>query len=194
MTVPLAAAQGTVTFDLAAGIVRFGGAPAVLAPAHALASLCAAAPEHTRRAFGRAIGEALGRTAVARVAGDTEDPIAAVLDASHERVLHELAAAWSLAGLGALSMERWGRALVMIVDGAPLEGDALLEATLEGAIGATSGRDARAVVINRGASRVRLFVGNIAAAERLRARLESKLSWAEALSSLHTPKPRGGAT
>ena len=54
-------------------------------------------------------------------------------------------------GLGSLGLERWGRALVLTVDGGPFgqQLDRLLGAVLEGALQRAFGRDCRAVKLGR---------------------------------------------
>jgi hypothetical protein len=196
MTSTRGVTPGAVTFDLARGVVRLGAnAPGLLVPADALGALLAAAGPEARRAFGHALGEDLGRAAADRLAFDALDRMSAVLAASPEEVLTELAAAWALAGLGALGMERWGRALVMVVEGAPLggEGDALLEAALESAISSASGREARVTAIAREPMRARFLVGGVGAAAKARALVARGLSWTEALGALHAPASKGEA-
>lgn len=196
MTGGRAFTPGAVTFDLARGVVRIGeSAPVFLVPIAALGALLEAAGPEACRAFGRALGEDLGRTAAARLGDGAGDPAGVVRAASPEEVLTELAAAWALAGLGALGMERWGRALVMVVQSAPLgaEGEVLLEAALEGALAAMSGRDARVALIAREPQRTRFLVGGEGATAKVRALVARGLSWTEALGALHAPASRGEA-
>jgi len=196
MTSTRGVTPGAVTFDLARGVVRLGAnAPGLLVPADALSRLLAAAGPEASRAFGRALGEDLGRAVVDRLAADAFDRPSAVLGASPEEVLTELAAAWALAGLGALGMERWGRALVMVVEAAPLgsECDALLEAALEAAIRTASGREARVAAIAREPLRARFLVGGPSATAKVRALVARGLSWTEALGALHAPASKGEA-
>jgi hypothetical protein len=196
MTGGRAFTPGAVTFDLAQGSVRLGdSAQVLLLPAGAVGALVQAAGPEACRAFGRALGEVLGRTAADRLAAGAPDPSSSVLAASPEEVLTELAAAWALAGLGALGMERWGRALVMVVRCAPLgqEGAALLEAALEGALGAATGRDTRVAQIAREPLRARFLVGGEGAIAKARALVGRGVSWTEALGALHAPASRGEA-
>lgn len=179
-----------VTFDLAHGHVHLEDAPErVLVPAKALAQLCAAAGADATRALGRSIGEPMGRR-LARRLGETAG---ATIDA----VVDHLGGELSLAGLGSLGAERWGRALVLVVDESPLEasGDALLAAVLEAALAASTGREATCVVLARDAGRVRLLVVGAGGAEKVRSWLGSGTSWGDVLVRLHesAAEPRGEA-
>jgi len=195
MTESLGPSEGTLSFDLAEGIVRLGRETRLVVPASALMLLWGAASPEGRRAFARALGEAIGRAAMMRLAPEAEDPTRAMLEASPEAALFELAATWGLAGLGVLEMERWGRALVLSIGGSPLgeEGDELCEAALEGALGTASGKDARVVRLERIAARARFFVGSAAATARMRAALSRGVAWAEGLAALEGATPRGDA-
>lgn len=175
-----------ITFDLEKGLVHLEGAPArVLVPAGALGALCAAAGLDATAAFGRELGATMGR----RVAGRL-----AVLAAPAEALVEHLGGELALAGLGTLGIERWGRALVIVLEACPLgpEADRLLEAVLEGALSAASGREARALRIDRDGARVRFLIASGAAVERVRAWLSGGASWGDALVKLHNP-PRGEA-
>ena len=181
---------GTLSFDLADGLVRFGNEARILLPVSALLSLWGAANPSARRVFGRALGDSIGRTAQARLTRGGPETPGSMLDTSPEGALSELAAAWALAGLGALGMERWGRALVFVVEGSPLgtDGDELCEIALEGAIGAASGRSVRVVRIDRAERSARFLVGNQAAAAKVRSLCAEGRTWAEALLELHASR------
>lgn len=186
---------GTLSFDLAEGLVRLGGESRLVVPASALMALWGGASPAARRVFGRALGESIGRAAGKRLAGGNAEPIRVMLDASPESALSELAAAWALAGLGALDMERWGRALVFVVGGSPLggDGDELCEITLEGALSVASGKSARVVRLERVEARARFLVSNASVTARMRAELARGTVWAEVLAELDEPTSRGDA-
>lgn len=171
----------SVTFDLSHGLVHLDGAPLrLVVPADALGELCATAgPEATAR-FGRAMGETLGQRAAPRLDSGART-------ASVEAVLEHLGGELSLAGLGSLGLERWGRALVLVVDHSPIEGagDALLEAVLASALEAMSGQNVRALLLGREGGRARFLVAGGVGAEKVRAWLDDGLSWGEALVRLH---------
>lgn len=174
-----------VTFDLAHGLVHLEGAPSrLLVPAEALGALTRAAGPEATAAFGRALGEAMGRRVAARLAA--ADGVEA---ASTATVVEHLGGELALAGLGSLGLERWGRAVVLVIDQSPLgaAGDALLEATLAAAIELAAGRDVRALLLGRESVRARFLIGSEAALARARAWLGEGVSWGDALVRLHTP-------
>jgi hypothetical protein len=171
----------SVTFDLSHGLVHLDGAPLrLVVPANALGELCAAAGTEATARFGRAMGETLGQRAAPRLDSG-------VRTASVEAVLEHLGGELSLAGLGSLGLERWGRALVLVIDHSPIEGagDSLLEAVLAAALEAMSGQSVRAMLLGREGGRARFLVAGGAGAEKVRAWLADGLSWGEALVRLH---------
>lgn len=178
-----------LTFDLAQGIVLLEGAPPrVVVPGEALAKLCEAAGRDAAEAFGRAVGDSMGRRIAARFAGDAGgDAAGAVRGATTERVVEHLGGELALAGLGQLSLERWGRALVAVVDHSPLgaSGDPFLATVLATALASCTGRDVRAGLLGRDEARARFLVSSEGALGRLRALLENGVSWGEALVKLH---------
>lgn len=172
-----------VTFDFAHGRVQLDDAPAcVLVPAPALVELARAAGGEGRAILARAVGAPIGRR-VARRLSSGEGP----LGASIETVVEQLGGEFALVGLGSLSLERWGRALIFVFDHSPLgdEGDELLAALLDAALESATGRPARCVPLMRDAARVRLLVANERAAERVRAWLGEGVGWGEVLARLH---------
>jgi len=131
-----------VTFDLAFGHLHLDGAPSrVMVPAGALLKLCEAAGAEQAAELGSAVGEALGRRVAVRMAAGQEDRTAAVRAAGLEAVVEQLAGELALVGMGALSAERWGKALVLIVDQSPFgdAGDELLAEVLQAALHALVG-------------------------------------------------------
>lgn len=177
-----------VTFDLGRGLVEQQGAGAgILVPAVALSALCAAAGSDAVRAFGREVGVAMGHRIATRLGGAGTLGAPAVRSATLGTVVDELGGEVALAGLGAVTLERWGRALVVCVDGSPLgaEGDALVEAVLEGAFQAATGSAATTVRLEREGARARFFIGGSAATVRVRGWIREAVSWADALARLH---------
>jgi hypothetical protein len=181
-----------VTFDLSHGRVGVAGAkPGVLVPADALGALCGAAGPAASGAFGREIGLAMGRRIGVLLAGEAGDATAAVRAATLEQVVEALGAEVALAGLGAVELERWGRALVLVVDGSPLgaAGDALLEAVLEAALAAGADRPARVVRLERDGERARFLVTGAGAAERVCEWLRAGVAWPDVVARLHARAP-----
>lgn len=183
-----------VTFDLVHGLVHLEGAPGrVLVPAGALATLCASADAAAVAAFGKAIGQAMGLRVAARLASiaepDESGRAVGARAASVETMVDHLGAELSLVGLGSLGVERWGRALVVVVDHCPLggPGDALLEAVLGEAIGAVAARPVNAVLLDRDSVRARFFLAGGAAASLVRTWLRDGVPWGDTLARLHAP-------
>jgi hypothetical protein len=175
-----------VTFDLPNGQVRLTEASdnerAVIVPAAALATVVAAAGETASRELGRSLGRTLG----GRVAGR----IGNVREAKLDDVLGELATELAIVGLGTMAIERWGRALVVAIDRAPIENDPFLAAVVEGMLAAASGRELRTVPLSREGTRLRVLVGNVASIERVVSWLAEGTAWGEALTRLHDPSKR----
>lgn len=174
----------SVTFDLAHGLVHLEGAPSrLLVPAEALGALARAAGPEAAGAFGGAIGEAMGRRVAARLGEG------GVASASVELVVEHLGGELALAGLGSLGIERWGRALVLVVDQSPLGegGDRVLEAALGSAVQAAAGRSARVALLARDGVRARFLIGGDAAIEKAKRWLDEGVAWGEALVRLHAP-------
>lgn len=185
-----------VTFDLGNGLVHAEGAPSLLlVPGPALAELCAAAGKDATAAFGKAIGEPMGRRLASRfTAPEGEGSVGA---ASLESVVDHLGGEIAITGLGSLELERWGHALVLVIDHSPLgaDGDGLIEAVLAAAMEAATGQRVRTLALAREATRARFLVAGNAAVEKARAWLAGGMSWGEALAKLHSRSPaaRGDA-
>ena len=184
-----------VTFDLARGLVQHEGAPpGLIVPTEALAALARAAGPEAFQRFGAAIGAACGRRVASRLAAAN-----GVRAAGVGAVVEHLGGELAVTGLGSLSVERWGRALVLVVDQSPLgaEGDALLESVLEAALEAAAGERPRVIVLARDGVRARFLVTGHAGADKVRAWLNDGVSWGDALVRLHGPSsvtaPRGDA-
>ena len=174
-----------VTFDLARGLVQQEGAPSgLIVPAEALAALAHAAGPEASSAFGRSVGEAIGRRVVSRLA-KTDGVRAAGVSAVVEHLGGELA----MTGLGSLGLERWGRAVVLVIDQSPLgaAGDALLESVLAGALAVVAGEQSSLTVLEREGGRVRFLVTSRAGIDKVRAWLDEGVSWGDALVRLHAP-------
>ena len=92
-------------------------------------------------------------------------------------------------GLGLLVGERWGRALVLRIDGGPLEIEgetgALVAGIVEGALEAWTGRPARAAIIDRTMGRIRVLVGGPRAVALAREAVAAGADHHEVLRRLH---------
>jgi hypothetical protein len=178
-----------VLFDLSKGLVHLEDASArLLVPAAAIATLAKAAGPEATQVFTRSLGEPLGLRVAKHLAGE-ESARSALVDVVIDHLGGELA----LVGLGSLALERWGRAMLLLVEQSPLgaEGDSLLASVLEAALSKATGRDVRCVSLMRDGVRARFLVAGGAAAERAQSWLKEGVSWGEVLARLHAPaEPR----
>jgi hypothetical protein len=172
--------SGSVSFDLARGRVDCDGEH-VLVPADALLDLCQAAGDEALTDFGRRLGTAAGRRVALRL-GE------AASSATLEEVLDHLGGELALLGLGSLGLERWGRALVLSVEGGPFgqKLDRLLGAVLEGALQRAFGRDCRAAKLMRDDRVVRFLIASESSAAKVSAWLGTGVSFGDALTRLQT--------
>jgi hypothetical protein len=169
-----------VRFDLDRGQVSLaGGGPQLLVPADALAQVCSSLEAGTARHFGEVLGKQCGERVRQRLGAAT----IATLEDMVEQVGGELA----LGGLGSLSIERWGQALVVRIEGCPLAGQAheLMSAYVETAIRACTGREPTALPLERGHQSFRLLLCHEAVAGRVKAWLSAGRTWGDALAALH---------
>ena len=180
----------SVRFDLPRGAVHTTGLGlagqgeerAVLIPVAALAEALASAPRDTREHVARAIGGSIGRRAASRFGG-----IEGVRVADVESVVESLGAEIALAGFGALSLERWGKALVILLEVPPAFDSSFFASLLEAAVGAATAWSTRASLAclhlsNDGGSRFLIARGS--SAEQVRMWVSSGVPWAEALRRL----------
>lgn len=168
----------SLEFNLDRGSVKLSGSlERVLLPADALAALLRGADAETRRDFARRLGTEAGRRVAERLDAG----------ANSEAVVEHLGGEVALMGLGALGVERWGRALVVTVTGSPLraEGDELLAGLVEGALQRAFGRHTAVVALGRDDTLVRLLVVSSNAAERVRAWLAEGTSFGDVLGRLN---------
>lgn len=167
-----------VRFDLPHGSVRTGGEGerVLLLPTAALDDILLSAPPETVEALGRTLGTGIGRRAAARM----DDPRSAPIDAF---VTH-LAGEAALVGIGALSVERWGRALVVVVTDSPLIGT-LLAPLVASAIDAASGRSVACTLLSRDEHAARILVASAGGVARVREWIAGGIPWGDALVKLH---------
>lgn len=182
MAAPSFDSTRAVRFDLPSGTVRAGGENGervLLVPTSALDDLVLSAPQEAIEALGRALGAAIGRRAAARL-----DANAAPLDA----FVSQLAGEAAIAGVGALSIERWGRALVVVVEDSPLVGT-LLGPLIAAAVEAASGRRVSHALLSRDERTARVLLASESGVARVREWISSGTPWGDALAKLH-----GGAS
>jgi len=170
--------EKAVRFELGRGRVSVGSSDAqLLVPVEALAELCSSAGEEGARHFGRRLGAEIGRRAAERLSKT----------ASPAELVEHLGGDFALSGLGSLSIEAWGRALVFKVEGSPLgaKGDAVLSAVLEGALQQAVGRETTVMPLSRTDSPARLLVSSAKAAAAVKSWLSTGTQWGDALARLN---------
>jgi hypothetical protein len=170
-----------VRFHLERGVVeRSGSLRELLVPADALLELCRGAGSDALTDFGRRLGTDVGR----RVAEQLGNELA---QASPEAVVDHLGGELALLGLGALQLERWGRALVLTFTEPPAgrEGSSLVAAAVEGALQRATSRDVRALVLGRDDDRLRLILVSPEAAGRVEQWLEAGTGFGEVVARLN---------
>ena len=179
-----------VRFDLprgavhttASGLAGVDDERAVLVPVNALALALAGAPRNTVEAVGRGVGESIGKRAAGRFGGAD-----GVRDAGVDSVVTSLAAEVALAGFGVLALERWGRALVLVLTSGPDFSAEFYTPLLETALGtATSWRNRSSLSctlldVEDGA---RFLVSSATSAQQVRQWIESGIGWADAIRRL----------
>jgi hypothetical protein len=169
-----------VIFDLPRGHVTLGGqSPALLLGADALAQLCNGLDAAAVRRFGAQLGKAAGARIRAR--------LGAAGSATLESMVDQLGGEVSLAGFGALSIERWGQALVVRIEGCPLGSKApeLLGAYVEAALAVAVEREVNAVPLEKDPVSFRLLLCGQAGSARVQGWLSAGGSWGDALAALH---------
>jgi hypothetical protein len=177
MVAPSFDPKHAVRFDLPSGAVLAGadGERVILVPAGAMEDFILSAPPEAVEALGRGLGAAIGRRTAARL-GDTQS-------ASIEAFVTQLAGEAAIAGIGAVSLERWGKAVLIVVEGSPLTGT-LLAPLVSAAIEAASGRSVSCALLSRDERVARILVGGERGVSRVRDWIASGVGWGEALSRL----------
>jgi hypothetical protein len=172
-------AADKVRFDLPSGSVRDGGGHRVLLlPSSALEELGRTAGVEVARALSRAMGVALGKGLVARL-GSPES----VRSSSLEAVVGALASELAVAGWGSVSLERWGRAMVMLVEHPAVDDRTYVAATLEGALREATGRAVHCISLG-GEGPLRILVAGDRAVARAKEWLAAGTAWGDVLSRL----------
>ncbi len=171
--------NGAVRFDLKGGAATDArGARLVVLPSAAVDALERAHPEAVA-ALGHEAGKACGARLAARLGGDT-----GVRAAQLEVVVSHLAGELAVAGLGAVHLERWGRAMVLVLANSSITSERFCGAILAGALGAATGREVATAAIGKDGRGTRFFVGTRATTDRLREMIQSGTPFAQALASL----------
>jgi hypothetical protein len=157
----------------------------VLVPATALEALERTTPG-VLASLGSEVGKGCGARVAARLGGDR-----GVRSSTLEVVVSHLAGELAVTGLGAVHLERWGRALVIVVANPGVASDGFIGAVLAGALGVATGREVAIASLGKDATTARYFVGAQATVTKARSLISQGKSWAEVLGALQD-KPRTG--
>ncbi len=179
MPAPAFDANGAVRFDVTNGAASdAAGARLVLVPAAALEALERTTPGALAQ-VGSEVGRGCGARVAAKLGGD-----AGVRAATLETVVTQLAGELAIAGLGAVSLERWGKALVIVLANPSVSSDGFVSAVLAGALGAAAGREVFLAPIGREGTVARYYVGTQQTMIRCRSLVSQGKSWGEILAAL----------
>lgn len=168
-----------VVYDLSRGQVSLQGrSPVLVLPAEALAQVCGRLDVAALRQFGGVLGKQAGTRIRERLNAAT---------ASLETMVDQLGGEVGLAGLGSLTIERWGQALLVRIEGCPLGLPAheLMSAYVEAALQVTVEREVSALVLERGPESFRLLLCSKAGSTKVKSWLSAGTSWGDALAALH---------
>jgi hypothetical protein len=171
--------NGAVRFDMKSGAASdTRGTRLVLVPATALEALERTTPGALSH-LGSEIGRGCGARVAARLGGDS-----GVRAAQLEIVVSHLAGELAIAGLGLVHVERWGRALVLVVTNSAVASDGFISAALTGALHAATGREVSVGPLGKEGTVARYFVGAQPTVLKVRSMVSQGKAWGEILSSL----------
>ncbi|MBX3225695.1 MAG: hypothetical protein KIT84_31040 [Labilithrix sp.] len=171
--------NGAVRFDMTNGATSDSrGTRFLLVPAAALEALDRTTPGALAH-LGAEVGRACGARVAASLGGD-----GGVRASTLEVVVTHLAGELAIAGLGSVTVERWGRALVVVLTNPNVNSDGFLAAALAGAVGFAAGRDVCMIPIGREGNVLRFLIGTSQTMIRCRSLVSSGKTWMEILSAL----------
>ena len=177
----------SVRFDLPRGSVIAGEEERhVLLPCAALNDLVLIAGTEAAAAVGRALGSTIGKRIATRLGG-----VAGLRGSAIEDVVRDLAGELATLGLGLVSVERWGRALVVAIDRPAIADLPFLASILEGTLEAASEAPVRCTSLGREAGTARVLVTSESGVARARAMLDTGAAWGDVLARLQ--RKGGGA-
>jgi hypothetical protein len=165
-------AAHAVRFDLSNGSVRAAGdARVALIPVEALAAI---GKSNAADDVAKTIGAAIGKRAATKLGQG----------ATVEAFANALGGELAVAGYGTLTVERWGKALVIAVGHSAVP-DAMLATLVGAAVEAVSGRAASCVVVSHSGGSTRLLVASESGAAKVRAWMSDGVHWGDALTRLN---------
>jgi hypothetical protein len=147
-----------VTFDVAHGTVKTGKTGeehrVVLVPKGALGDVIDSVGDVGARALGNAIGRAAGEHML-----ETMGSVQKIREAALDVVITQLAGELSIRGVGLVTMERWGRAMIVAIESPISTSGEFLAGLIETAFASSTGRDLKTVCLDRG-SPARILLAN----------------------------------
>lgn len=168
-------------FDFGRGHVTLQGQGlCMVVPRQALLELLAAAGDDAARNFGHQLGSEIGQRVAERLGSSIQQ-------SSIEVFVDQLGGELALLGLGSLAVERWGMALVMVMQGTSTDkpGTALVRAVVSGALQRALSRDVAVIELAQSEGELRLLVISKYAAPRVVQWLDEKVPWGEVIARLH---------
>jgi hypothetical protein len=172
----------SVRFDLPRGSVTVAAGAEerhVLLPCAALDDLVLIAGTEAAVAVGRAMGATIGKRVAARLGG-----AAGARASSIEQVVRDMAGEMATLGLGVASVEKWGRALVVAVEGAAVSDQPFLASIVEGMLVGASDANVSCTSLGRDGGVVRILAASEAGIGRARAMLDQGATWGDVLARL----------
>jgi len=175
-----------IDFDQGQVTLR-GQGPCLVVPKGALLDLLSNAGDDATSNFGQQLGVEIGRRMV-------ESLGSSITSASVECFVEHLGGELALLGLGTLTVERWGQALVIAVDAAPAgaTGTALVSAVIAGALQRAVSRDTTVLELMKSDTTLRLLVVSKTVGAEVKQWLAQGVPWGSVLTRLHAP--RGNAS
>jgi hypothetical protein len=149
----------------------------VLIPAEALAELAKSDLPGVIEGMGNLIGRAIGKRLGARLG-------ASASSGTVESFVTEMAGELGIAGYGAVSVERWGHALIVVVEGSALP-IRMLAPLIGAAIENATGREVWSAMLMHDERTARVLVSSRSAIARVRDWLDEGIAWGVALTRLH---------
>jgi hypothetical protein len=175
-----------VRFDLARGSVLGPGEERqVLLSCAALDDLIVVAGPDAAASVARAMGTTIGKRVAQRLGGSR-----GVRESALDRVIPELAGELSVVGIGVVTLERWGRAIVVAIENPAVSHLPFLSAMVEGVLEAATDAPVRCAPLGRDEDIARILVAGDAAIARARDMLARGAQWFEVLARVQS---RGGA-
>ena len=180
--------SGAVSFDLARGQVTLdASSPSFLVPASAIRALCASGDSDVVKDFASRMGDEAGRRMLQRFPQQLKD-------VSPEELIDHLGGELALAGLGSLSLEFWGKAMVFGITGCPLieeepsrntDAFRFLCSLLGSALTRCFGREVRLAALGSVSTTARFVVCTARSAARVEGWMLEGCNYGEALARLN---------